>query len=338
MKKIFIIVFLAKICVVYAQNPQTDKNWKLSWKDNFDYFNNNIWMKANDCSHGNEPQLYLSENVWAEKGVLKIRIKSDSVNCHNQQSASICWSCEDKKYNYSSGWIETHKNYCKKFGYIESRMKIPHRNGFWPAFWTYRLGELPNAGEIDIFEMYGCKGENHIETNIHHSYSGNVESRVQYLQKIDIEGFSYTDWHKYAIEWDSKKIIWYVDDIPIRITYNHNMLDSVSLIINLALLNTKKCNTTIFSNFEDYMLIDYIKTYTLKCDNQSVIFDIADFNTFDFSVKKSITLSGNTIIPTSSYISLRATDYIELQPGFEVPVDGNLYLDVCQCNEEQSTN
>jgi len=30
-------------------------------------------------------------------------------------------------------------------------------------------------------------------------------------------------------------------------------------------------------------------------------------------------------------VSLRATQYIELRPGFEVPEEGTLFLDVCPC-------
>jgi hypothetical protein len=49
------------------------------------------------------------------------------------------------------------------------------------------------------------------------------------------------------------------------------------------------------------------------------------------AVQKSITLSGATTIPAGSNISLRATDFIELKAGFEVPTGRELYLDVTPC-------
>jgi len=51
----------------------------------------------------------------------------------------------------------------------------------------------------------------------------------------------------------------------------------------------------------------------------------------NYAVKKSISLSSTTTIPQNNKICLRATDFIELKNGFEVPLGAELYLDVTPC-------
>ena len=143
--------------------------------------------------------------------------------------------------------------------------------------------------------------------------------------------FSYADWHTYAIEWDRNRIIWYLDGKPVSSLSGHGIVYPVRIILNLALENEPA------SAFETHMYVDYVKVYQLKCSIGSlitVINEIPNFNTYTYEVKKSISLSGATTIPAGSNISLRANDFIELKPGFEVPVGRELFLDVspCECN------
>ena len=60
---------------------------------------------------------------------------------------------------------------------------------------------------------------------------------------------------------------------------------------------------------------------------------IPNFNTYNYAVKKYISLSNTTTIPPNSNITLRAAEYIELTNGFEVPLGAELYLDVSPCDK-----
>ena len=122
-----------------------------------------------------------------------------------------------------------------------------------------------------------------------------------------------------------------MDDTPIRTTYNHGILDPVRLIMNIAVAKGKGLQPETSPYFEEKMLVDYVKVYGLKCDKHTTINEIPDFSSYDYKVKKSITLGSGTTIPTGTDISLRANNFIELRPGFEVPSDGRLYLDVSPC-------
>ncbi len=344
MIKRFSILFLMFIPVaVLGQLPQTDLNWQLLWEDNFNGFNNDLWLKTNDCKHGYEPQLFVKNNVWVNDGKLIIRVNNDKTRClEDFEEYSSCQECDTSLlYEYTSGRVETMPAYAIRFGYVEARIKVPHYDGLWPAFWTLIKQGLHHedpghsVSEIDIFEIYAHKAHsnlfNHMETNLHHVYNPSTEPPTAYLQEHDLKNFNYTDWHKYAIEWDPVKIIWYVDDTPIRTTYNHGIMDSVRLIMNVAIVSDGQYWPETTPYFARHMLVDYVKVYGLKCDKHTIINEIPDFSAYDYKVKKSITLGSGTTIPAGTDISLRANDYIELLSGFEVPAGGQLYLDVSPC-------
>ena len=335
MKKIILITITMITCSsLFGQTPVTDPHWVLDWHDEFNFFDTTIWTKGHHCDHGGEPQLYLENNVWTANGNLVIRINNTPTQGDNSNyKGYFCYACTNTLHPNTSGWVESKEAFTKQYGFIEARMKIPHRRGFWPAFWTYRKEGGITAGEIDIFEIYGCKKKNHLETNVHSCYDNdnNHDTAVLNLKCHDLKNFDYTEWHTYAIEWNRNRIIWYVDRQPIRIMRNHGIIDTVHLILNLATQQKSGCRVRQYPPLVDYMNVDYVRTYSLRCDDETVVWDIPNFSTYDYKVKKSITLSGDTSIPEAGEVSLRATQYIELRPGFEVPEEGTLFLDVCPC-------
>src|SRR5207244_4590808 len=60
---------------------------------------------------------------------------------------------------YTSARLKTHGKFAARYGRIEARLKLPHGQGIWPAFWL--LGDKidtvpwPACGEIDIVELLG---------------------------------------------------------------------------------------------------------------------------------------------------------------------------------------
>lgn len=250
-----------------AQPSLDSALWKLDWEDDFSFFDESRWSVLNFAVHGREPQIYLADNVWVEDGNLVIRLDNRPVECPQEKSSwtvNACQLCEQGVYPYSSGWVETKRPYNRNFGYIEARIKCPYRRGLWPAFWTF-IGEgVPNASnyaEIDIFEFYGHKRPNHVETNLHLAYEPG--SFTKNLQTFDLKSFSYEDWHTYAIEWDSTRIVWYIDDQPIRVELNHGIVDPVRIILNLAVQTQRRYQPRKRTYFEEKMYVDYIRVYKL---------------------------------------------------------------------------
>lgn len=113
--------------------------YELVWNDEFDVSgapDKSKWGYELGYVRNNEPQLYVKDNVWCEKGRLYIEA-----------------SYLDGMLVSSS--IETKGKADFMYGKIQARIKIPVGNSAWPAFWT--LGSTrrwPDQGEVDIMEFY----------------------------------------------------------------------------------------------------------------------------------------------------------------------------------------
>lgn len=332
MKKTVLLIPLLICLWTFGQTPSNDPHWQLVWEDNFNSFDANKWLKVDWAQH-DEPQLYLASNIAVSNGNLVIKVNNNPTYCPTNPPTvwGVCWPCANKWYNYTSGWVETKQSYNTKFGYIESRMKLPYGYGFWPAFWTFKGDGVTgsNAAEIDIFEMLGHSPSNVITTNIHLNFpDGNI-----YLQKHIPINYNYNTWHTYGIEWSPSKIIWYVDGSPIRLFPNHGIIDPVRIILNLAIEPDFLPNQS--TPFPSDMLVDYVKVYDLKNDCNTIINACNyNFSTYDNKVKKEIIIGGSACvnsIPNNTNMYLRATDGILINGDFTVPVGSELYIDVNPC-------
>ena len=326
----------------FAQTPtyHSDPHWHLKWEDNFDdSFDSFIWLKAYNGDHGSNC-LYQKENVWVEGGNLVIEANSDRGYCPPKPHEVPTWACGDCTegwHPYTSGWVETRSAYFPHYGYIEARVKLPFiPNFFHHAFWTWKgyFEQARNQAEIDIFEMasHFYPSDNIFTTSVHECYKSTTTpdcDERKYTQIHTIPNFTYTDWHTYAIEWDVNRIVWYLDSIILRTLPNHDIIDPVRIILGIGVANP-------IDAFREQMYVDYVKVYQLHCDLKPVT-EILNYdnpqlpNYYNYAVKKSISLNGISSLKQGQKVSLRATDYIELTSGFEVPLNAELYLDVTPC-------
>ncbi len=259
MKHLTLVLTSLFIALNISAQTDTKKVWALAWEDTFDSLNHSMWNIADYSDHYGEPQLYLKQNVSVTNGSLNLIVTSDSAICPQQPPqpiSGVCGSCKQGMHPYTSGWIETKKDYATQFGYIEARIKMPYKSGYWPAFWTFQHSTKPiNAGEIDIFEMLGYLPKNVITMNLHKEYPDhNI-----YFKKKKIHKFTYADWHNYGVYWTAKKMIWYVDGKKVYKVGGHGITDSVRIILNMAIDRGHSPQTT--PTFADTMFVDYVKVY-----------------------------------------------------------------------------
>lgn len=175
-----------------AGSPVNSANWNQEVGDN-------IWNR--------ELQYYTSGTNNAQlDGNGNLRITARQENPGNYQ----CWygTCE-----YTSARLTTSGKFSAQYGRVEARIKIPHGQGVWPAFWA--LGDdfwdidWPASGEIDIMENVGFEPST-VHGTVHGpGYSGG-----------DGIGASYTlpggqrfadDFHVFAVDWEPNRITWSVD-------------------------------------------------------------------------------------------------------------------------------
>ena len=142
MKKILLLLLVSTVS--FAQQGKR----KLVWEENFNgkVLNDKSWnFELGDgcpnCGWGNdERQLYTKDNHEVARGTLVITAKKTADN-------------------YTSTRMTTKGKREFKYGYFESRAKLPIGKGIWPAFWMLpaddKYGGWPRSGEIDIMGRLG---------------------------------------------------------------------------------------------------------------------------------------------------------------------------------------
>ncbi len=199
-----LIVFTGIIASLFIYKS-TDK--ELVWSDEFnntDELDTTKWKYdlGNGCPElcgwgNNELQYYTSNpsNVRVENGHLIIEAHAT----------------DSTKYT-SAKLISTNKGNWL-YGRIEVRAKLPSGVGTWPAIWMLPAKKehegWPKSGEIDIMEHVGFDhGKIHGTV---HTESFNHMKGTQKGKFIEVENVE-TEFHVYAIEWNTTSISFFVDD------------------------------------------------------------------------------------------------------------------------------
>ncbi len=317
-----------QMIVCLGQTVLNDPHWELLWEDHFNYLDLSTWAVRNNFDHYGEPQVYTNRpnNVYISDGNLVLSITEESYHCTNINS----WACNNEWYSYTSGWVETLSSKNVQYGLIQSRIKVPYGYGLWPAFWTFIGSGVSgvNAAEIDIFEMLGTLPSNIVTTNIHTDYNNEPNN----YQEHNMGNYA-NAYHNYAVAWSPSKIVWYVDEQPIRISNNHGIVDPVRIILNIAI--TPQALPNASTTLPSKMYIDFVKVYELKKDcNNSISECVFDFNSIDYRVKRDIQIGGagcSNSVPNNSNIYLRATHSVQIEGGFTVPIGSSFFVDVDAC-------
>lgn len=180
--------------------------WQLVWSDEFPGPSINLanWTHEVNANGGgnNELQWYTSrpENSFIRDGKLVIKAIKETYTADNITRF------------YTSARLRSLNKRDYTYGRIEARIKVPGRQGLWPAFWMlpsdYVYGGWAASGEIDIMEHRGDL-PNTLYGTIHHggSYPGNTFTGTTINMPVDLS----LDFHDYAIEWEEGVIRWYVD-------------------------------------------------------------------------------------------------------------------------------
>lgn len=323
-------------------------NWDANW---FDYPLNFDWRAhiTDGITHGPaEHQVYRRENaiIDASDSTLKLRaeyaggrILADTLTPPPGYPID---SAHTSLYYYS-GAVTTLDTF--RYGYFESRMKLPANRGAFPAFWLFNVVNN-DYQEIDIFEV--SYAQHPWSTR---NFFGGIFANYNYAQgdiltrytahdyTIPVSEPDITNWHTYGLEWSPKRCVWYFDGQVIGEVMNDSVpLHPMYLMINYALDNWVMLDsiTPIQTGFPNDMVIDYVSINKLKCNctsNASVLIN-KQLTNYVYEVKKSLTIDGNgtTInFPSGTSGVFRATDYLYIESDFEVPLGSALELTTHAC-------
>jgi uncharacterized protein (TIGR03437 family) len=124
--------------------------------------------------------------------------------------------------SYTSARMKTQDRFNVLYGRIEARIKLPHGQGIWPAFWM--LGQnittinWPFCDEIDIMENIGKLPDVDYGT-AHGAYVGQQAGNYSAWGRggnvtATPSGTLSSDFHIYAVEWSPNALTFFLDGVP----------------------------------------------------------------------------------------------------------------------------
>jgi beta-glucanase (GH16 family) len=203
----FLMLLLLSGCGFTASAQEDKSIWKLTFEDTFDggqvdpakwQFQLGTGAQEGLTQWGNnEQQSYQAENAVLANGLLTLYAKQESGAALPYTSARLC----------------TRDLFSQCYGRFEARIRLPHGEGFWPAFWLLPqdsvYGGWAASGEIDIMEF---KGRNPEEI-LHTIHFGGAWPNNAYAEKtVILPKGTREDFHMYALEWEEGELRWYIDD------------------------------------------------------------------------------------------------------------------------------
>ncbi|HJP86153.1 MAG TPA: glycoside hydrolase family 16 protein [Gemmatimonadaceae bacterium] len=271
------LVALALALGCAARTAGAPSQWRQIWSDEFNgpasgLFDRTKWVNdvgdgcdQNNCGWGNNEKEYYASNAT-----------SISTNGHGQlvivgRVAPAGLKCYYGPCRYTSAKVTTKGKFIvSPAGRVEARIKLAAGQGLWPAFWM--LGSScpetpwPDCGEIDIMENKGSQRTTTSSALHGPGYSGDTP----FAHAQTFPSGSITDFHIYAVEWDTTAVHWFVDGVE---HYHVTRADiekhgpsvlgkSFNLILNLAIGGHFDGDPQSDSIFPATMLVDYVRVFT----------------------------------------------------------------------------
>ncbi len=264
----------APVITVPAPPPPPPITWTLVWSDEFSgaagaAIDTTKWRYdrgdgcPGNCGWGNNEKEYYTSDAAniAQNGVgqlaITARVATDSLSCYYG------------KCRYKSAKITTRDKMFADQGRIEARIKLASGQGLWPAFWMLgkNIGAVgwPTCGELDIMENHGSDVTS-MSSAVHGpGYSGNTPL----VHANHFASGGVTDFHLYAVEWDSVSIRFFVDDVRHFLVprgsvqqYGKWVFDQqFFVILNLAVGGNFDHDPQSDAIFPGTMLVDYVRVY-----------------------------------------------------------------------------
>jgi beta-glucanase (GH16 family) len=221
--------------------------------------------------HNNEQQYYIPEAIAHDGSVDGNLIITTKRITQPVTNGGICYVglC-----SFTSGRLDTQGKHSFKYGFIESRIKMPVGSGNWPAFWM--LGDninqvgWPYSGEMDIVEIHSDRptvttSATHFSiTDTPNACCGNARYVFDELEVgVDVS----SDFHTYAIAWLPNSISYYFDGrlvgstTPSRVSGKWAFNEKFFLILNNAVGSFGGSWANLQSST---MSIDWVRSYQLN--------------------------------------------------------------------------
>jgi beta-glucanase (GH16 family) len=153
---------------------------------------------------------------------------------------------------YVSGVITTQPSFSQTYGYFEMKARLPSGKGLWPAFWLLPADQSWPP-EIDVMESIGDPSTVYATV---HSKLGAPPS-----VKVGVPG-SPDDFHVFAVSWDPKTVIWFVDGREVaRQPTPKDANKPMFMLINLAVGGHWPGDPDASTIFPAHFAVRYVRAY-----------------------------------------------------------------------------
>ena len=259
-----------------SNRPQTVDPWTQVWNDEFDgaagapvdaakwRYDTADGCASSNCGWGN------NEKESYRSAAANIALNGQGQLAIVARVAAPGLICYYGPCRYTSAKITTRDRVDVAPGRVVARIRLAPGQGLWPAFWLLGHGTppkpWPECGELDIMENKGS--EPTITSSAVHGpgYSGNTPfAHRQILQA----GNSTTDFHVFAVEWDSVRIRYSIDD-AFHYSVSRQQIEQYGkwvfdqpffIILNQAVGGHFDGDPGSDAIFPATMLIDYVRVY-----------------------------------------------------------------------------
>ena len=244
---------------LHAGTRSSSATWRLAFRDEFSgtrlstrHWATCYWWATTGCTNqGNhELEWYQPANVQVGAGALQLTARRERA------------IGDGKSFPYTSGLVATigpsDDRFSFRYGFVETRVRVPAGTGFWPAFWMLPTSRDAKP-EVDVFEILGDQPRT---TSMHVHWRGPGNSDL--VDGAEWTGPDFTaGWHTFGLDWEPDGLTWYVDGVerwrvsdPARIPR-----EPMYLIANLAVGGDNTRPPTTATRFPSRFLLDYVRVW-----------------------------------------------------------------------------
>ena len=259
---------------------------KLLWSDSFSgpsgLINSTNWT-SRYCGHESANgggTCHNAEKQWYTPDAIRLDGTSQGNAVITSRKVTVAptnaGSCMSAPCSYTSGRFDTQGKVSFKYGYIETRMKMPAGGANWPAFWA--LGESitevgwPLSGEIDIAEQGGnLPMRNSAAMHFSKTYQTTCCGSHSYIVgEVKNQTNYQSDFHTYGLAWSPNRLEFYVDRevfwsvTPANVQGYWAFNEPVFLIFNNAVGGSVGFGGSYTGWSESKTFIDYVHVWELN--------------------------------------------------------------------------
>ncbi|MBN2864385.1 MAG: glycoside hydrolase family 16 protein, partial [Thiotrichales bacterium] len=274
-------------------------NYQLVWSNEFnggtlDNWNIETGYGPNTDGWGNdESQLYTNSatNITIDNGSLVITARCD---------LSVSGVCGKRDDSITSARVTTKDKMEFRYGKVEARIKVPDGTSTWPALWmlgaSFPDTPWPNAGEIDIMEVWQTGGStlNQSNSTIHYFDGG----RVLEGDSIVLADSLADDFRVWTMEWKPNSISVSVEGEEYLTLDTSDakyaaFKEPFFLLMNIAIDGTLGGTPEAIVNTPQTMLVDYVRLYQDTENTENIFNETAQPTTPDKVLYSAVSASND---------------------------------------------